>query len=217
MQINITRFLSMEIISLHFYYTKKPVKQETHVSSSTPHISSKASGDARAILGSKDILRHQEVCMKLSLTEIGKISAGTSFAVELDAEYAAGLAGLKGFSHIMIVWYANKAPKWSGESLVITKPYRLAPDKLGVFATRTPVRPNPICVSVAAVSSIDEKKGIVNLWWTDAEDGTPVLDIKPYHPSSEIARDSKRPSWCAKWPSCLEDSASFAWDKEFLF
>lgn len=155
--------------------------------------------------------------MKMSLTEIGKIRAGKSFAVELDAAYAAGLTGLKGFSHVMIVWYANKAPQWNDAGLMIPKPYRLAPDRLGVFATRTPVRPNPVCVSVAAVSSIDEKKRIIKLWWTDAEDGTPVLDIKPYHPCSEIVRDSKRPAWCADWPSCYEDSAHFAWDKEFLF
>jgi tRNA (Thr-GGU) A37 N-methylase len=50
-----------------------------------------------------------------------------------------------------------------------------------------------------------------------AEDGTPVIDLKPYHPSSDTVRLAKRPPWCAAWPSCYEDSADFAWDKEFLF
>lgn len=155
--------------------------------------------------------------MKIEMKEIGKVRAGRSYAVELEGAYAAGLTGLKGFSHVLIVWYAHQKPEWDSSQLLIDKPYRLAPEKLGVFATRTPVRPNGICVSVAAVSSIDEKKGIVKLWWTDAEDGTPVLDVKPYYHCSEYARDAKYPEWCAHWPACYEDGANFAWDKEFLF
>ena len=155
--------------------------------------------------------------MKIEMKEIGTVKAGKEFRVELGREYAGGLSGLTGFSHIMLVWYAHKRPAWDASQLTMDKPYRLAPSRLGVFATRTPVRPNGICVSVAAISSIDEKKGIVNLWWTDAEDGTPVLDIKPYHRCSEYARDATWPEWCAHWPSCLEESGSFAWDKEFLF
>jgi len=137
--------------------------------------------------------------------------------VELDPVYAGGLLGLDGFSHVLIVWYADKMPAWDASALRIKKPYRLAPESLGIFATRSPYRPNGICVSAAAISSIDAKKGIVNLWWTDAEDGTPVLDLKPYHPSSDIVRDCAVPAWCAHWPKCQEESGEFAWDKEFLF
>jgi tRNA (adenine37-N6)-methyltransferase len=155
--------------------------------------------------------------MNIEMKEIGTIRAGRSFAIELRKEYANGLKGLGGFSHVMIVWYANGAPDWDASCLTMKKPYRLAPETLGVFATRTPARPNRICVSVAAVSEIDEKKGIVTLWWTDAEDGTPVLDVKPYYRSSDTVRDAAYPPWCAHWPDCLEDGASFDWSKEFLF
>lgn len=155
--------------------------------------------------------------MKIEMREIGIVRAGRSYAIELASEYAAGLTGLKGFSHVMIVWYAHQKPEWDSAQILIDKPYRLAPEKLGVFATRTSIRPNGVCVSVAAVSSLDEKKGIVKLWWTDAEDGTPVLDIKPYYHCSEYVRDARYPEWCAHWPACYEDSANFAWDKEFLF
>lgn len=155
--------------------------------------------------------------MEIKLSTIGKIRAGKTFAVELESKYAAGLSGLKGFSHVMILWYADKAPAWDDSALVMDKPYRLAPERLGVFATRSPYRPNGVCVSVAAVSSVDEKKGVIKLWWTDAEDGTPVIDVKPYHPSSDIARDHALPDWCAHWPKCQEESGAFAWDKEFLF
>lgn len=155
--------------------------------------------------------------MDIKIAPIGKITAGKSFAVELNLMYAPGLLGLEGFSHVMIVWYANKSPAWNESALRMDKPYRLAPERLGVFATRSPYRPNGICVSVAAVASIDEKKGIVKLWWTDAENGTPVIDIKPYHPSGDIVRDYTMPAWCAHWPKCQEESADFAWNTEFLF
>lgn len=155
--------------------------------------------------------------MKITLKEIGKVRAGRSFAVELAPGYASGLTGLKGFSHVLIVWYADKSPAWDDSALLIDKPYRKAPDRLGVFATRTPVRPNPICVSVAAVSSIDEKKGLVKLWWTDALDGTPVLDLKPYHPCSDLVKKTTCPPWCAHWPDSYEGSAKFDWESEFTF
>ncbi len=155
--------------------------------------------------------------MDIALKAIGTIKSGKSFSVELYHEYAAGLKGLSGFSHVLIIWYADKAPVWENPHLLVDKPYRLTPDTLGIFATRSPYRPNSICVSIAAVSSVNEEKGVVKLWWTDAEDGTPVIDIKPYHPSSDVVRNVKLPDWCSHWPLCFEESAKFQWDKEFLF
>jgi tRNA (Thr-GGU) A37 N-methylase len=155
--------------------------------------------------------------MKIELKEIGTVRAGRTPVIELGNEYAAGLAGLRGFSHVMVVWYAHKNPAWDAGRLVIDKPYRLAPERLGVFATRSSYRPNAVCVSVAAIASIDEKKGTIALWWTDAEDGTPVLDVKPYYHCSEYARDAKFPRWCTHWPTSLEESGTFDWGSEFLF
>ncbi len=51
-----------------------------------------------------------------------------------------------------------------------------------MFAARSPERPNPIAVSNAAIAYVDEEKGVVGLYWIDALDGTPVLDLKPYTP-----------------------------------
>ena len=155
--------------------------------------------------------------MKITMQEIGIIKAQKGFSVCLNPEYAGGITGLKGFSHVVIIWYADRAPAWKNEALLIQKPYRLAPDQLGVFATRSPYRPNGLCQSIAAVSSIDEKKGIIKLWWTDAEDGTPVLDIKPYLPCTEFVRKTASPQWCAHWPQSYEESGDFDWGNEFLF
>ena len=54
---------------------------------------------------------------------------------------------------------------------------------MGIFATRAPLRPNPIALSTAEVLDIDQANGILRLAYIDALDGTPVLDIKPYTPS----------------------------------
>lgn len=155
--------------------------------------------------------------MDYAVKKIGKVRSGRSFAVELDTKYWTGLAELALFSHVSVLWYADKAPAWDSSFLLVDRPYRLAPEKVGVFATRSPLRPSRICLSVAELTSIDEKKGLVNLRWIDAEDGTPVLDLKPYHPSSDRIRDASVPAWCAHWPQSYEDSAGFAWEKEFLF
>jgi len=155
--------------------------------------------------------------MNIEMREIGTVAAKKGYSVKLSGEFAEGLSGLEGFSHVLVVWYASKAPAWQPNMLTMERPYLNAPERMGVFATRSSARPNGVCVSVAAVSSLDVKKGVIGLWWIDAEDGTPVLDVKPYYRCSEYARDARYPAWCADWPESIEDSANFAWDKVFLF
>jgi tRNA (Thr-GGU) A37 N-methylase len=67
-----------------------------------------------------------------------------------------------------------------------------------------------------AVISVDVEKGLVIVPWIDAEDGTPILDIKPYHPSSDRIRDVTMPKWCQHWPQWYEDSGEFDWSAEFV-
>ncbi len=153
----------------------------------------------------------------MEMKAIGSIRAQEGFAVELADEYATGLSGLRGFSHVVVLWHPHEVPDWDGSALTTPKPYRLAPDSLGIFATRSPWRPNGIAMSVAEIVAVDEKKGTVSLAWIDADHESPVLDIKPYHPSSDRIRDARVPDWCAHWPACYEESGAFDWEGEFLF
>ncbi len=100
--------------------------------------------------------------------------------------------------------------------LVAEKLYKNAPDTLGIFATRSPLRPNPICVSVTQVIRVDQENGEIVIPWIDAEDSTPILDIKPYHPSSDRIRDISVPAWCSHWPKYYEESGEFDWAAEFV-
>lgn len=147
---------------------------------------------------------------------IGSVSHKNGYFLVVDKEYCAGLTGLEEFSHVKVLWVFSKL-QWDGKTLVVDSPYKKLTHEIGLFATRSPFRPNPIGVSNARILSVDVKKGIVELDWIDADDGTPVLDIKPYHPSEDMIRDVKMPSWCAHWPMCREESGEFDWESEFTF
>jgi tRNA (adenine37-N6)-methyltransferase len=139
------------------------------------------------------------------------------FSIQLEKKYLSALTNIEGFSHIQVVWWGHlyDTPE-KRANLISEKPYKKGPDKLGVFASRSPVRPNPVLITNIYVQQIDYVNGIIYTPYIDAEHGTPVLDIKPYHLSERI-RDCSVPKWCEHWPKWYEDSASFNWQKEFNF
>lgn len=124
----------------------------------------------------------------LQIKPIGSVNAANyKFSIQLDKEYLSGLINIEGFSHLQIIWWGNlyDSEKYRA-NLTSEKPYKNGPDKIGVFATRSPVRPNPILITTIEVQRIDYEKGIIYTPYIDAENGTPVLDIKPYHTSERI-------------------------------
>ena len=138
--------------------------------------------------------------------------------VVLDKKFTDALAGLEDYSHVQILWWADQCDNEEERATVtIEKPYTKGPDKLGVFATHSPERPNPIAVSNVEIDHIDKKAGILWLYYIDAFDGTPVLDMKPYMPSLDRVENATVPKWCAHWPKSYEESASFDWEAEFNF
>ena len=155
--------------------------------------------------------------MTYILNPIGRVRSGRlGYALVIDQPDRAGLAELDGFSHINVVWWCHYIDDPAYRSVVtVEKPYRNGPDRVGVFATRSPVRPNPIAITIAPLISIDHAGGVVALGYIDAEDGIPVLDIKPYLPATDRVRDVTTPRWCADWPQSLEESAGFDWSAVF--
>ncbi|MGK0360227.1 MAG: tRNA-Thr(GGU) m(6)t(6)A37 methyltransferase TsaA [Bradymonadia bacterium] len=106
--------------------------------------------------------------------------------IELAPVWRPGLEGLAGFSHVWVIWIfdRNKAP---GRARV--RPPRLGgAEKIGVFATRSPYRPNPIGLSVARIEEVTE--GGLRVRGLDVADGTPVLDLKPYLPYADAHPDA---------------------------
>ena len=90
--------------------------------------------------------------------------------------------GLEDFSHLWIIWEVS-ANKTIGDSLTVRPPRLGGNKRLGVFATRSPFRPNPIGLSCVYINNveIDDKRGpVITVSGADLMDGTPILDIKPY-------------------------------------
>jgi tRNA-Thr(GGU) m(6)t(6)A37 methyltransferase TsaA len=96
-------------------------------------------------------------------------------SVEILPELAEGLKDLDGFSHIILLYHFHgvQASKLTVVPFMDSQPR-------GVFATRAPVRPNPIGLSVVRLLSVD--RNVLHIENVDVIDGTPVLDIKPYVP-----------------------------------
>lgn len=154
----------------------------------------------------------------MELREVGNIKHNRGFEIVVDEFYKEALTAMDGFSHLIVIWWADQvdnADLWKVKT--IEKPYKLGPDTMGVFSTRSPLRPNPICITVVDVTGIDYERGIIYTSYIDAEDGTPVLDIKPYYPCSDVAREAKLPDWCAGLPTCIEESADYDWSHFFNF
>ena len=95
---------------------------------------------------------------------------------------ADAVRGLEDFSHLWIIWEFS-ANKTLGDSLTVRPPRLGGNKRLGVFATRSPFRPNPIGLSCVYINKveIDERRGpVITVSGADLMDGTPILDIKPY-------------------------------------
>jgi len=97
------------------------------------------------------------------------------FRIVVDSQYVDSLYKLDGFRYIYVVYYIHRIKQ---ELSKIVSPTWTDGAKVGVFASRSPVRPNPIGISIVRVKGI--KNGEISTSGMDVFDGTPLLDIKPY-------------------------------------
>jgi tRNA (adenine37-N6)-methyltransferase len=109
--------------------------------------------------------------------------------LEIMPEFATGLTDIEGFSHLIVIWVFDRA---EGFELLGTPP---SDDRAhGVFATRSPRRPNPIGLTV--VELLQRDGPLLYVRGVDMLDGTPILDIKPY--LSSIPFENLRRGWLAE-------------------
>jgi tRNA-Thr(GGU) m(6)t(6)A37 methyltransferase TsaA len=99
-------------------------------------------------------------------------------------EFRPGLASIEGFSHLILVYALHEV---RGMELQFTPPFDASPR--GIFATRGPWRPNPLGLSVVAFDGV-ASQGVLKVRYLDCLDGTPLLDIKPYLPSTDSEPDA---------------------------
>jgi len=114
--------------------------------------------------------------------------------IRLDPQYAAGLQGLDGFSHVLVVFYLDRATGFDPAKQLLRRPRGMENmHEVGVFAQRTKYRPNPI--GVASVELLAVRDNVVAVRGLDALDGTPVLDLKPYMPVFDAVVGARMPDW----------------------
>ena len=106
---------------------------------------------------------------------------GQPAAIEIDAAYRPGLLGLEAGTALIVLTFMHRARR----DLIVQVP-RNAEEPSGVFALRSPVRPNPIGLDVVKLVAIDHAAGVLTIDATDCLDGTPVLDLKPWFPTTDV-------------------------------
>jgi tRNA (adenine37-N6)-methyltransferase len=111
-------------------------------------------------------------------------SKGTEGTIEIYPQYVQGLTDLEGFSHIILLYHLHLVT----DSPLMVKPF--LDDKLhGVFATRSPARPNRIGFSIVRLQRIEGN--VLYIQNLDVIEGTPLLDIKPYIPAFDCVQTDK--------------------------
>ncbi len=133
--------------------------------------------------------------MPLILHPIGFVrKQGEAVSIDLLPEYADGMLGLEGFSHVDVLFWCHENDTPAERKTLRVHPRRDPANPLtGVFATRSPRRPNPIAVSRCRILSVDGRRIRVDA--LDARDGSPIIDIKCHIPDSLPPEDVRLPAW----------------------
>lgn len=110
-------------------------------------------------------------------------------------EYIEALEGVKEFSHLFVLFWLHAISSEGRKMMKVHPRGRADLPLLGIFATRTPHRPNPI--GLTRVKLLEIEANVLKVQGLDAYDGTPVLDIKPFD-SWDTTEDFKVPKWWKK-------------------
>ncbi len=115
-------------------------------------------------------------------------AAGGRSLIEIAPPFRLGLEGLAAYSHVIVLCWLHAARR---DLIQITRPADARPK--GVFALRSPVRPNPISLSVVRIITVDVAAGTIETDAIDLLDGTPIVDLKPYRPGIDAIPDAVVP------------------------
>ncbi|MGB9698531.1 MAG: tRNA (N6-threonylcarbamoyladenosine(37)-N6)-methyltransferase TrmO [Thermodesulfobacteriota bacterium] len=116
--------------------------------------------------------------------------------IVLDPQYSEALDGIEDYSHILVLFWISRLPPTQRKIKKIHPKSRPDLPLVGIFATRTQYRPNPIGLTL--VKLISRKNNVLKVKGLDALQGTPVIDIKPISPRHEFLQKYRLPKWYAK-------------------
>jgi tRNA-Thr(GGU) m(6)t(6)A37 methyltransferase TsaA len=114
--------------------------------------------------------------------------------IEIDADWAGALDGIEEFSHIWVIWWLDHSPPGTElDSLQVRPEGRAEMPLRGIFATRSPRRPNPIAMT--PVRLLERQGTRLAVEGLDAFEGTPILDLKPYIRRGDYIPEATMPDW----------------------
>ncbi len=112
-----------------------------------------------------------------------------------EPDFEDALDGVEEFSHITVLFWMHQAPTWDSSTPKVHPQRRQDLPLVGVLATHSPFRPNPL--GITNVQLLERKGSVLRVIGLDAIDGTPVVDIKPCFPGDEIAQ-ARVPDWISE-------------------
>ena len=156
---------------------------------------------------------HTDLPQKFGIPRNSFLAPHLKGSIVFEPEFAldAAVAGLESFSHLWLIWQfengtpggtakdiaadsatANKAGTNDNWSATVRPPRLGGTERVGVFATRSPFRPNPIGLTCVKINSIEHSEAgpIIHVLGADLRDGTPIIDIKPYIPLADCHADA---------------------------
>lgn len=140
----------------------------------------------------------------LSLVSAGMIRKKQGHYFLYPENFEHFLASIEKERYAKVLWWFSRFDKKEyRRSLQGEPPYEKAP-RSGVFASRSPVRPNPIALTVVQILSIDQTEKAIEVAGLDCFDQTPLVGMRPYIPAVDVVEEYAVPSWLAHWPDHKE-------------
>lgn len=131
---------------------------------------------------------------------IGKVEAvGDASTVRVFTEFCPGLLGIEGYSHLIVLYWMHLRDDEENRRALQVTPRRHEGSQLtGVFACRSPSRPNPLGLTVVKLEDVDGCR--LRVSGLDAFEGSPIIDIKPYTPRGDAVPGATTPEWARHGP-----------------
>jgi len=145
---------------------------------------------------------------EFKIVRIGRIiKEVTGNYLEIEEKYREGLKELENYSYIHVYWWAHEFDKPVHRNVLVTEiPYSKTEINAGVFACRSPERPNLIMDTICKIRGISKSSGEIFIENIDAVSNTPIIDIKPYIPCVDRVKQAKLPKWFPiEWGEWLPD------------
>lgn len=135
--------------------------------------------------------------MKFELSPIGFVQKkeGEPVSLLIEPHYWDATLRIEEFSHLHVIWWADGFDNPEDRGHLKDVPPTEGAEMSGVFASRSPARPNLLCLSIVKLEGVDAKSRTLTVDQISANDTTPILDIKPYMPSSDRVDSARVPEW----------------------